>query len=113
MAEKNKVETIKMVEHSLGVLDLLRTNKEPLGVNEIAKKCDLNPSTAFRILKTLEKCGWVFQLSDDRYVLGQKNGFVPFFGITAAPGRKRSSSSITVHSSFVSQCSGNVLNSAL
>jgi len=30
----------------------------------------------FRILKTLEMCGWVFQLSDDRYVLGQKNGFV-------------------------------------
>lgn len=65
-----------MVEHALGVLDLIRINKEPLGVNEIAKKCELNPSTAFRILKTLEMCGWVFQLSDDRYVLGQKNGFV-------------------------------------
>lgn len=65
-----------MVERALVVLDLLKTNKERLGVNEIAKRCDLSPSTAFRILKTLESCGWVFQLSDDRYILGQKVSFV-------------------------------------
>ena len=69
-------EIIKMVERALVVLDLLKTNKERLGVNEIAKRCDLSPSTAFRILKTLESCGWVFQLSDDRYILGQKVSFV-------------------------------------
>jgi DNA-binding IclR family transcriptional regulator len=71
-----KAETVKMVEHALGVLDLLRTKREPLGVNEIAKSCDLNPSTAFRILKTLEKSGWVFQFSDRRYIIGQKISFV-------------------------------------
>lgn len=69
-------ETIKMVERSLTVLDLLRTSKERLGVNEIAKRCELSPSTAFRILKTLETSGWVFQLSDDRYIPGQKLSFV-------------------------------------
>ena len=58
------------------VLDLLRTSKERLGVNEIAKRCELSPSTAFRILKTLEVTGWVFQLSDDRYIPGQKISFV-------------------------------------
>lgn len=71
-----QVEIIKMVERALTVLDLLRTSKERLGVNEIAKRCDLSPSTAFRILKTLEVSGWVFQLSDDRYIPGQKISFV-------------------------------------
>ena len=69
-------ETIKMVEKSLHVLDLLRTSKTPLGVNEIAKICGLNPSTTFRILKTLESSGWVFQLNDSRYIAGQKISFV-------------------------------------
>jgi DNA-binding IclR family transcriptional regulator len=70
------VETIKMVENAMGVLDLLRTGKVPLGVNEIAKTCGLNPSTTFRILKTLEASGWVYQTNDDRYITGQKISFV-------------------------------------
>ena len=69
-------DTIKMVERALAVVDLLKATKERLGVNEIAKRCDLSPSTAFRILKTLEASGWVFQLSDDRYILGEKISFV-------------------------------------
>jgi DNA-binding IclR family transcriptional regulator len=73
---EQQIETIKMVERALTVLDLLRTSKERLGVNEIAKRCELSPSTAFRILKTLEVSGWVFQLSDDRYIPGQKMSFV-------------------------------------
>ena len=46
-------ETIKMVDRALAVLDVLRVERKRLGVNEIAKKCDISPSTAFRILKTL------------------------------------------------------------
>ena len=65
------VETIKMVENAMGVLDLLRTSKVPLGVNEIAKTCGLNPSTTFRILKTLETSGWIYKTNDDRYITGQ------------------------------------------
>lgn len=71
--EKDK---IKMVEKALNVLDLLRTKKERIGVNEIAKQCGLSPSTAFRILKTLESSGWVFQLADGRYIIGEKISFV-------------------------------------
>lgn len=70
------IETIKMVEHAMTVLDLLRNTREPIGVNEIAKMCDLNPSTTFRILKTLDKSGWVFQFNDRRYLSGQKISFV-------------------------------------
>ena len=69
-------ETVKMVENAMGVLDLLRTKKEPLGVREIAKSCELNPSTTFRILTTLENSGWVYKTNDDRYITGQKLSFV-------------------------------------
>lgn len=68
--------TIKMVENALSVLDVLHDSQEPLGANEIAKRCHLSVSTAFRILKTLEKTGWAFQLSDDRYITGRKISFV-------------------------------------
>lgn len=74
--KNQSVETIKMVERAMDVLDLLHSNHTCLGVNEIAKQCGLNPSTAFRILKTLEKTGWVFQLSDTSYISGNKIDFV-------------------------------------
>lgn len=74
--EKQNVETIKMVDRALEVLDILRKERSPLGVNEIAKNCELNPSTAFRILKTLEVNGWVYQCMDGRYITGQKISFV-------------------------------------
>lgn len=69
-------ETIKMVEKALTVLDLLRTSKDTLGVNEIAKICHLNLSTTFRILTTLESSGWAFKTNDDRYISGEKISFV-------------------------------------
>ena len=40
--QSKNVETIKMVERALAVLDLLRARRERLGVNEIAKLCELN-----------------------------------------------------------------------
>ena len=71
------VETIKMVENAMHVLELLRTAKEPIGVNAIAKTCALTPSTTYRILKTLEMTGWVYQFNDDdRYIAGEKISFV-------------------------------------
>ena len=69
-------DTIKMVDRALAVLDVLRVERKRLGVNEIAKKCGISPSTAFRILKTLEVNGWVYQCGDDRYITGQKISFV-------------------------------------
>jgi len=69
-------ETILMVDRAMKVLDVVRTSSAPVGVQEIARVCELNPSTAFRILKTLEKTQWLFQLADGSYILGQKLGFV-------------------------------------
>lgn len=74
--EKQSTETIKMVERALTVLDVLRNSETPMGVNEIAKLCSLSLSTAFRILKTLELNGWIYQCNDDRYITGQKLSFM-------------------------------------
>ncbi len=73
---EQKVETIKMVSRALDVLDVLRTSNTSQGVNEISKLCEINPSTAYRILKTLEQKGWVFQCDDDKYISGEKLSFV-------------------------------------
>lgn len=69
-------DTIKMVSHALAVLDLLRQSNKRLGVNDIAKQCNLGPSTAFRILNTLKDSGWVYKCNDDRYMIGEKISFV-------------------------------------
>ena len=69
-------ETVKMVEHAMDVLELLRKNKERMGVNQISKSCNLSPSSAFRILKSIEKSGWIFQHSDGKYSLGEKVCFL-------------------------------------
>lgn len=65
-------QTIKMVETAMDVLDFIRTTSEPIGVNAVSKQFQLNPSTGFRILKTLEKKGWIYQMEDDRYICGEK-----------------------------------------
>ena len=67
--------TIKMVENAMTVLDTLRFSGQSMGVNEIAKTTSLSPATTFRILKTLSKTGWAFQLSNDRYTIGEKFSF--------------------------------------
>lgn len=67
-----EIETIKVLERALNVLGELRKEKGPIGVNDLAKRCGLNLSTVFRVVKTLEASGWVHQLSDDKYIPGQK-----------------------------------------
>ncbi len=69
-------DVIKMVDRAMQVLDILRLSRESIGVNAIAKQCEINPSTAFRILKTLEINGWVYQMGDGRYISGEKLSFI-------------------------------------
>ncbi len=68
--------TIKALDRALAVLDVLMSSRQPMGVNEIAKVCQVNLSTTFRILKTLEAGGWVYQCMDDRYIIGGKVSFM-------------------------------------
>lgn len=69
-------ESIGILDSTARVLDLLNSSKEPLGVNSIAKACSLYPSSCFRILQTLRKTGWAYQMNDTRYISGSKLSFL-------------------------------------
>jgi DNA-binding IclR family transcriptional regulator len=70
--DSKETETIKVLDRSLKIIELLRKTNQPLGVNELSKQYSLSTSTTFRILKTLVAAGWAYQLSDDKYIIGQK-----------------------------------------
>src|SRR3981081_4046590 len=47
------------VARALALLDALRESEEGLGVNELARQIGVSPSTASRLLGTLEEAGMV------------------------------------------------------
>lgn len=51
--------SIKVVHRALRVLEVLATAETPLTLTEIAKRSDLHPSTALRILRTLAEGGYI------------------------------------------------------
>ena len=65
-------DNIKVLGRSLSIMDKLRAENRPLGVNELAKCCNLGISAVFRIMKTLVDSGWAYQLENDKYIIGQK-----------------------------------------
>ena len=69
MEEKTNV---RVLERALTILDLLRDDMTPLGVNEIAKRCGISSATTFRLLKTMCNYGWVYQDAEEKYTLGYK-----------------------------------------
>lgn len=71
-----EAQRVQALDRALKILDTLLTSKKPLGVNELSRAHSITPSACFRILKTLESNGWVFQCEDGKYILGQKIGFV-------------------------------------
>lgn len=66
---------VKVLEKALTILDTVKQANEPLGVNELAKMCEINVTTAFRILKTLQNKGWVYQNNHEKYLAGHKLSF--------------------------------------
>lgn len=73
MEENNN---IKVLDKALRILDVIRQSSRPLGVNELARSCGLSPATAFRMLKTLKNGNWVYQDSNEKYIIGTKISFV-------------------------------------
>ena len=62
---------IAAVERAVAVLDELAREPTPLGTNELARRIRVNPSTASRLLATLEGAGLVEQVpASGRYRLG-------------------------------------------
>jgi DNA-binding IclR family transcriptional regulator len=73
MGQSNSnTQNIQVLQRALSILDTLLITKTPMGVNELAKYHNYQPSTTFRILKTLEDLKWVYQRDDQKYYLGNK-----------------------------------------
>lgn len=58
------------LEKGLLILNVLKGARESLGVREIARRLDLTPSVAQRLLNTLASHGYVEQESSRRYQIG-------------------------------------------
>ena len=61
------------IERVVNILDYLALSKKPCGVTEISKKLHIDKSSVSRILSSLERQQWVFQLPDSTYDLGNKS----------------------------------------
>ena len=70
MAQDNTVQSVK---RAIMILEELATEKEGLGVTELANRVDLHKSTVHRMLNTLLNMGYIEQSSSsERYRLGIK-----------------------------------------
>ncbi|HQE05962.1 MAG: IclR family transcriptional regulator [Tepidanaerobacteraceae bacterium] len=70
MAQDNTVQSVK---RAMMILEELATEKEGLGVTELAKRINLHKSTVHRMLNTLLDIGYVEQnLASEKYRLGMK-----------------------------------------
>lgn len=63
-------DTIAVVERAFFVLRVVAAADGALGVREVARRSDLSPATALRLLRTLLAIGMVERRPDGRYVLG-------------------------------------------
>jgi DNA-binding IclR family transcriptional regulator len=64
---------IQSVAHALDVIEQFRGDVEELGVTELSKRLKLHKNNVFRILATLEACGYIEQnKATENYRLGLK-----------------------------------------
>ncbi|MDC3414829.1 IclR family transcriptional regulator [Terrihalobacillus insolitus] len=64
---------VKSVSRALDIIHLISSNKDGLGVTEIANQIDINKSSVYRILSTLAQYGYIEQEEEKgRYKLGYK-----------------------------------------
>jgi len=71
MARRKSVEsTVQSVSRALGIIDLLVSHPDGIGVKEIAQRLGLKVSTAHNILSTLVYHGYAGQNRDGRYAVG-------------------------------------------
>lgn len=65
--------TIQSVDRALSILECFSLERQELGVSELARLLSLNKSTAFGLVSTLERRGYLQQNSDNgKYGLGLK-----------------------------------------
>ena len=70
---KKPNQLVKSLDKALNILELVAKTNKPLGVTEISKEADINKSTVYRILATLEYRGYISQNShNEKYTTGIK-----------------------------------------
>lgn len=75
---ENKIE-VSSVKRALNIFDLyLESDEKELGLTEISKGINVNKSTVYRIVKTLEQEGWLIQ-NNNKYRIG--------FGVLKVSGK--------------------------
>jgi len=71
LSERGRRYQIRAVERALGLLSTFSTSEPELSLTELSSRLDLNPSTTFRLLVTLQSHGYLEQNPENRkYRLG-------------------------------------------
>ena len=63
---------VRVVQRALGILECFSLEKPALSLQEISRKVELPKSTTFRLVMTLQECGYLLQRADQRYSLSYK-----------------------------------------
>lgn len=63
---------VQSVDRALVLLDLLAGGTSSRGISEVARATRLSKTAVFRLVRTLERHGYVAQTEDRRYALGTK-----------------------------------------
>jgi DNA-binding IclR family transcriptional regulator len=63
---------IKVVQKAVQIMKILVNSSQPMGVNELGKLAAMPPATVYRILRTLNSAGWIYQDNNDKYLNGSK-----------------------------------------
>ena len=58
--------TVRSVERAADLLEALMASSSPLSLAELSEQANLHPSTAHRLLATLDKCDFVYQDSSSK-----------------------------------------------
>jgi|SRR5580693_7886349 DNA-binding IclR family transcriptional regulator len=69
-SHRSQARPVASVARALTLLDELRESEDGLGVNELARRIDVSPSTASRLLGTLENAGMVQRDGQGPFRLG-------------------------------------------
>lgn len=69
---KAAASSIQVIDRVTALLEAIATHQEPASLKVLSAETELHPSTAFRILNSLAKHGFVERTSAGRYALGMK-----------------------------------------
>ncbi|MDC3423421.1 IclR family transcriptional regulator [Aquibacillus sp. 3ASR75-11] len=67
---------VPAIEKANNIMTIIAKEPRKLKLMEISKRSNINKSSLFTILNTLEELGWVYKEADQTYSLGPKLGFL-------------------------------------